>query len=50
MRRLIRLVEAGRINLKPLFNNCFVLDEIGMAYDLFPSRRDGVLKVAVSVY
>ena len=49
MHRLIRLVEAGRINLKPLFTHRFGLDEISSAYDLFASRRDGVLKVAVVV-
>jgi threonine dehydrogenase-like Zn-dependent dehydrogenase len=46
---LIRLVEAGRIDLKPLFTHRFVLNQIGTAYDLFASRRDGVLKVAVAV-
>jgi threonine dehydrogenase-like Zn-dependent dehydrogenase len=49
MHRLIRLVEAGRITLKPLFTHRFGLDEISSAYDLFASRRDGVLKVAVVV-
>jgi threonine dehydrogenase-like Zn-dependent dehydrogenase len=49
MHRLIRLVKAGRINLKPLFTHRFGLDEISSAYDLFASRRDGVLKVAVAV-
>jgi threonine dehydrogenase-like Zn-dependent dehydrogenase len=49
MRRLIRLVEAGRINLKPLFTHRFGLDQISSAYDLFASRRDSVLKVAVGV-
>jgi len=49
MHRLIRLVEAGRINLRPLFTHRFGLDEISSAYDLFASRGDGVLKVAVAV-
>lgn len=49
MYRLMRLVEAGRIDLKPLLTHRFTLDNIGSAYDLFASHRDNVLKVAVSV-
>jgi alcohol dehydrogenase len=47
MHRLMRLVEAGRIDLKPLITHRFALDDIIAAYDLFASRRDHVLKVAV---
>ncbi len=49
MARLMRLVEASRINLRPLLTHKFALDEIEKAYELFSSRRDGVLKVAVRV-
>jgi threonine dehydrogenase-like Zn-dependent dehydrogenase len=49
MHRLMRLVEAHRINLKPLFTHHFDLDEISTAYALFASRRDNVLKVALNV-
>lgn len=49
MRRLMRLVEARRIDLTPLLTHTFTLDRIEQAYDLFASRRDDVLKVAVRV-
>jgi threonine dehydrogenase-like Zn-dependent dehydrogenase len=49
MRRLMRLVEARRIDLTPLLTHVFPLDEIGTAYELFGSRRDNVLKVAIRI-
>jgi len=45
----MRLVEAGRIDLKPLLTHLFSLDEIKRAYDVFGSRQDRVLKVAIRV-
>ena len=50
MRRLMRLVEAHRIDLTPLITHTFALDEIGKAYDLFGSRRNDVLKTAIRVH
>jgi threonine dehydrogenase-like Zn-dependent dehydrogenase len=47
MRRLIETVHRGRVDLTPLLTHTFSLDNIGEAYDLFGSRRDGVLKVAI---
>ena len=47
MRRLMEIVRAGRVDLTPLLTHTFSLDRIGEAYDLFGSRRDGVLKVAI---
>jgi alcohol dehydrogenase len=49
MQRLMRLVEARRIDLTPLLTHVFPLDEIDRAYDLFGSRRERVLKVAIKV-
>jgi threonine dehydrogenase-like Zn-dependent dehydrogenase len=49
MRRLMQLVRAHRINLRPLLTHTFSLDEIAQAYDLFQSRGQGVLKVAIRV-
>jgi threonine dehydrogenase-like Zn-dependent dehydrogenase len=49
MRRLMRLVEARRIDLTPLLSHVFPLEEIDRAYELFGSRRDKVLKVAIRV-
>jgi alcohol dehydrogenase len=47
MRRLIELVQHGRVDLRPLLTHSFPLQDITAAYDLFGHRRDGVLKVAI---
>jgi len=49
MRRLMRLVQTHRINLRPLLTHTFRLDEIAKAYELFESRHESVLKVAIRV-
>ena len=49
MRRLMRLVQTHRINLRPLLTHTFTLDNIAQAYNLFESRREGVLKIAIRV-
>jgi threonine dehydrogenase-like Zn-dependent dehydrogenase len=47
MRRLMALVEHGRLDLTPLLTHRYPLDRIGEAYRLFAERRDGVMKVAI---
>jgi threonine dehydrogenase-like Zn-dependent dehydrogenase len=47
MRRLMEVVRSGRVDLRPLLTHTFALDNIVEAYDLFASRREGVLKVAI---
>ena len=49
MARLMRLVQAHRLNLAPLLTHRFPLDRIADAYDLFSQRKDEVLKVAIQV-
>jgi threonine dehydrogenase-like Zn-dependent dehydrogenase len=49
MYRLMRLVAARRIDLTPLFTHVFPLDEIQRAYEVFGSRAENVLKVAIRV-
>jgi threonine dehydrogenase-like Zn-dependent dehydrogenase len=49
MARLVRLVQAHRMNLVPLLTHTFNLDEISAAYDLFANRKKEVLKVAIRV-
>ena len=49
MRRLMRLVQARRIDLTPLLTHVFPLDEIEKAYEVFGSRQERVLKVAIRV-
>ena len=47
MRRLMSMVQSGRFDPTPLITHRFSLGQIVEAYDLFGSRRDGVLKVAI---
>jgi threonine dehydrogenase-like Zn-dependent dehydrogenase len=47
MRRLMSMVENGRVDLSPLVTHRFALDDIEEAYELFSHQRDGVLKVAL---
>jgi threonine dehydrogenase-like Zn-dependent dehydrogenase len=47
MRRLMAIVQSKRFDPTPLLTHRFSLDQIVEAYDLFGSRRDGVLKVAI---
>jgi threonine dehydrogenase-like Zn-dependent dehydrogenase len=47
MRRLMGVVRSGRVDFTPLLTHTFPLDKIADAYELFGSRTDGVLKVAI---
>jgi threonine dehydrogenase-like Zn-dependent dehydrogenase len=47
MRRLMSLVQHGRLDLTPLITHTFALAEIKSAYELFGQRGDGVLKVGI---
>lgn len=47
MRRLMSVIESGRIDLSPLVTHKYKLEDIVAAYDLFSHQRDGVLKVAI---
>jgi alcohol dehydrogenase len=48
MRRLMSLVQAGRIDLAPLMTHRFSLDDIEDAYRMFAAQEDGVLKVGIT--
>jgi threonine dehydrogenase-like Zn-dependent dehydrogenase len=47
MRRLMATVQSKRFDPTPLLTHSFSLDQIVEAYDLFGSRRGGVLKIAI---
>jgi alcohol dehydrogenase len=47
MRRVMTMVQSRRFDPMPLLTHSFKLDQIVEAYDLFGSRREGVLKVAI---
>ena len=48
MRRLMSVIEGGRVDFGALVTHRFKLDDIETAYDLFAHQRDGVLKVAIT--
>lgn len=47
MRRLLNVIQSGRVDLGSLVTHRFPLAQIEAAYDLFSHQRDGVLKVAI---
>jgi alcohol dehydrogenase len=47
MGRLMELVRANRVDLKPLLTHAFPLEDIVKAYKLFEQRSDGVVKIAI---
>ena len=47
MRRLINVLQSGRVDLSKLVTHHYKLEQIVDAYDLFAHQRDGVLKVAI---
>lgn len=48
MRRLMNLIDSGRVDTSSLVTHRYSLDNIVDAYDLFANQRDGVLKIAIS--
>jgi threonine dehydrogenase-like Zn-dependent dehydrogenase len=48
MRRLMNVLETGRVDLRPMVTHRFPLERIEEAYELFGHQRDGVLKVAIT--
>ena len=46
---ILRLIEAGKIDTTPLITHCYKLADIAEAYELFENKRDGVIKVAISI-
>lgn len=49
MRRLMSVIESGKIDLSEMVTHTYQLDDIIDAYDLFMHQRDGVLKVAIKL-
>lgn len=47
MRRLMNVIETGRVDLSEMVTHTYALDDIIEAYDLFMHQRDGVLKIAI---
>jgi len=47
LRRMMEVVQYGQVDLTPLFTHDMKLADTPAAYDLFRSRRDGVIKIAL---
>jgi len=47
MRRLMQIIDSGRLDLGAMVTHHYALDDVVAAYDLFSHQRDGVLKVAL---
>ena len=47
LRRMMDVVRYGKVDLTPLFTHSMQLADTPAAYDLFRSRRDGVIKIAL---
>jgi len=48
MQHLLGLLEHGTVDLTPLFTHRMKLADIPKAYDLFRSKAEGVLKIAIT--
>ena len=48
MEHLLRLVEHGTVDLTPLFTHRMKLADSPKAFDLFRSKAEGVLKIAIT--
>lgn len=44
---ILRLIKEGKINTESLITHTFPLSEIDVGYEIFESKSDGVIKVAV---
>jgi alcohol dehydrogenase len=45
----LELIRQGKLDTTPLITHTFPLSRIEEAYELFENRRDGVIKVAVTM-
>ena len=48
MRRLLRLIETGRVDPRPLTTHRFRFDEVGRAPTLMETKEDGIVKPLVT--
>ncbi len=48
LRRMMAVIQSGRVDLKPLVTHRMKLEQIEAAYELFANPRDGVLKIAIT--
>jgi threonine dehydrogenase-like Zn-dependent dehydrogenase len=48
MEHLLRVLEHGSVDLTPLFTHRMKLADAPKAFDLFRSKTEGVLKIAIT--
>lgn len=46
-KEILELISAGKLDVSALITHTFPLSEASAAYELFASRRDGVMKIAL---
>ena len=44
MRRLLRLIETGRVDPRPMTTHTFKFDEIEKAFHMMETKEDGIIK------
>lgn len=45
----LALIEQGKIDTTPLITHTYPLSRIGEAYEIFENKKDGVIKVAITI-
>jgi threonine dehydrogenase-like Zn-dependent dehydrogenase len=48
MEHLVKLIEHAGVDLESIFTHRMTLDDMPKAYDLFRSKEEGVLKIAIT--
>ncbi|WP_232699641.1 zinc-dependent alcohol dehydrogenase [Brevibacillus daliensis] len=48
MKRLIRMIQNGQLDLTPLISHRIKLSEISKGYEMFEKRLDNVIKIAIT--
>lgn len=48
MKRLLRLIQVGRVDPTPMTTHTFVFDEVDEAYRLMESKEDGIIKPLIT--
>ena len=44
LRRLLRLLDMGRVDPKPMTTHTFAFEQVAEAFELMESKEDGVIK------
>ena len=50
MARLIRLLEVGRVDPRPMTTHRFAFDQVDQAFRLMETKEDGIIKPLISFH